>query len=62
MFKSFNKDYVFLKLNIMVNLKIINQLIDENISLKLINDQWFIKSIVVMDQLTFKFPFFKKIL
>lgn len=42
--QEFNKDYVFFKIKYYGKLeKIINQLIDENISLKLINDQWFIK-------------------
>ena len=44
--QEFNKDYVNLKIKYLGKLeKIINQLNNENISLQLINDQWFIKAL-----------------
>ena len=42
--QDFNKDYVYLKIKYLGKLeRIIHQLNKEKISLKLINDQWFIK-------------------
>ncbi len=44
--QEFNKDYVKLRIKYLGNLqKIINQLKKENIELKLINDQWIIKTL-----------------
>ena len=44
--QEFNKDYVNLKIKYLGKLeKIINQLKNENISLQLINDQWYIKTL-----------------
>ena len=44
--QEFNKDYINLRIKYLGNLqKIINQLKKENIDLKLINDQWVIKTL-----------------
>ena len=44
--QEFNKDYINLRIKYLGNLqKIINQLKKENIDLKLINDQWIIKTL-----------------
>ena len=44
--QEFNKDYMNLRIKYLGKLdKIINQLKKENIDLKLINDQWVIKSL-----------------
>ena len=40
--------------------KILNQLKNEEIILEFNNDQWVIKTLYLMDQLNFKFPFSKK--
>ena len=44
--QEFNKDYMNLRIKYLGKLdKIINQLKNENINLKLINDQWIIKTL-----------------
>ena len=44
--QEFNKDYVNLKIKYLGKLeKIINQLKNESIDLRLINDQWYIKTL-----------------
>ena len=43
--QEFNKDYVYLKIKYLGKLeKIINQLKNENINLRLINEQWLINT------------------
>ena len=44
--QEFNKDYIYLKIKYLGKLeKIINQLRNENISLKLIRDEWLIETL-----------------
>ena len=60
---KFNKDEVYLKIKFLGKIeKLTNQLKNENISLKLINDEWFIRKFIIMDQLTLNFHFLKNIM
>ena len=60
--QEFNKDYVNLKIKYLGKLeKIINQLKNENINLRLINDQWLINTIKY-GSTNVKISIFKKIL